>query len=659
MSDAIFLAEFTENQEVEAKLAQGRDGQGALPKEFWATYSAFANSYGGTVFLGVGERDGQFFADGIANPSKVEETLWSLLNDRTKVSHNLLSAEHVKTHKLASGRSMLIITVPRAGRQARPIYIGSSPFEGSYKRRRSGDYRCGREEVERMLAERIEDSRDQRILPYYGLKDLNLDTLTAYRQRLANLKPDHPYNDLDNEAFLLRTKGMIHNRETGETSLSLAGLLMFGQGHLITEACPHYFLDYRELPVSGSKTEWVDRLTADGTWSGNLYDFYRMTITRLFRDLKLPLSFKQDEREDDTPLHKALREALVNTLVHADYSERSSIMVVKAPDYFGFRNPGHMRISVEDALHGGKSDSRNRGLQLMFSLVGLGEQAGSGIPRIVKRWDELAYRQPELWESDQPDATLMRLRMTSLLPKEAVDALQAAYEATFEALPSQARLALVTAYVEGFVSNQRMQQVTRLHSADITALLKSLVDQELLTSTGAGRATTYTLRGFEMVDLAEPYLALGLLTNLDNTGKFSRTSSKFNVPTSATSVPTSVEDLVAAEAAQIPISSIIDIPPSDGATALTFEQWAQLWEQTRELRDRGGRMNTEERKALILELCHDKFINKQELGTLFGMAAKGLRERFLTPLYREGLLEHRYPQTPNHEQQAYRTIPQS
>ncbi|HBR95188.1 MAG TPA: hypothetical protein DEA90_13590 [Opitutae bacterium] len=652
MSDAIFLSDFTENVEIEAKLAQGRDGQGALPKSFWDTYSAFANTHGGTVFLGVGEREGDFFADGIARPDKVEETLWSLLNDRTKVSHNLLGTEHVQTHKLQSDRSILIITVPRASRQQRPVYIGSSPMEGSYKRRRSGDYRCGREEVERMLAERIEDSRDQRALEHYGLEDLNLETLTAYRQRLANLKPDHPYNDLGNEAFLLRTKGMIHNRETGKSSLSLAGLLMFGQGHVITENCPHYFLDYRELPVSGSKTEWVDRLTADGTWSGNLYDFYRMVITRLFRDLKLPLAFQKDERDDDTPLHKALREALVNTLIHADYSERSSIMVVKAPDYFGFRNPGHMRISIEDALLGGKSDSRNRGLQLMFSLVGLGEQAGSGIPRIVKRWDELAYRQPELWESDQPDSTLMRLRMTSLLPHEAVEALQGAYGATYDALTKNEQLALVTAFVEGFVTNQRLQQVTRLHSVDITALLKSIVDKGLLLSAGAGRATTYTLYGFETVDLAEPYLTSNELS-------INVATSAANVATSDANVATSLEELVKQRADELPITSIIDIPAQDSSTALTYEQWAQLWERTRAERERGGRMKPETRRAFILELCVNKFINKQELALLFGMSPKGLKDRFLTPLYKEGLLGHRYPHTPNHEQQAYRSTPKS
>lgn len=58
--------------------------------------------------------------------------------------------------------------------------------------------------------------------------------------------------------------------------------------------------------------------------------------------------------------------------------------LVKRPDLFGFRNPGLFRLPLEDALRGGVSDCRNRNLQKIFQLVGLGEQAGSGFPKIYK-----------------------------------------------------------------------------------------------------------------------------------------------------------------------------------------------------------------------------------------------------------------------------------
>src|SRR3989338_2287426 len=84
----------------------------------------------------------------------------------------------------------------------------------------------------------------------------------------------------------------------------------------------------------------------------------------------------------DTPVHEALREALVNTLIHADFSGRVSVLVVKRPDMFGFRNPGLMRIPIAQAVAGGTSDCSNRRLQTMFQLVGYGDHAGSGLPKI-------------------------------------------------------------------------------------------------------------------------------------------------------------------------------------------------------------------------------------------------------------------------------------
>jgi predicted HTH transcriptional regulator len=83
---------------------------------------------------------------------------------------------------------------------------------------------------------------------------------------------------------------------------------------------------------------------------------------KLVGDLKVPFVPKGNFRQDDTSLHRALREALVNTLVHADYTDRASILVVKDPAGFVFRNPGVMRVPAEQALRGGESDCRNRTL---------------------------------------------------------------------------------------------------------------------------------------------------------------------------------------------------------------------------------------------------------------------------------------------------------
>ena len=637
MTDAVFNPdELREDIEIEAKRATGRDGRGQVPKDLWETYSAFANTDGGEILLGVSEgKGGKYVIEGIKDPQRLLTEFWTLANNPQKVSRNILDLGSVTEYSTPNGLSVLGIHVPRASRSERPVYINGNPLTGTYKRLHDSDFRCTEEEVKRMLAEQTEDARDGRLLKNFNFYDIDEETYRAYRNRLAALKPDHPFNGRENLEFLQGIGAWSKDRTSGDEGLTLAGLLMFGKYEVIQDAVSNYFVDYRELPSSGSRTEWVDRLTPDGTWSGNLYDFYRLVIQRLFRDLKVPFRLDKDEREDDTPIHKALREALVNAIVHADYSARVSILAVKAPDFFGFRNPGLMRIPIHIALDGGQSDCRNRNLQRMFSLIGLGEQAGSGIPRVVENWKAQHYRDPELWESKDPESTLMRLRTVSLLPDETLQLLDHRFGEDFKGLSENERLALATAQIEGFVTNGRLQQISRLHPRDITDLLRNLVSKGMLVHDGQGRGTTYRVAGSAAVDLAHSI-------DFEQVGEPPRSSTVAagDVGPSSTHLQDS--------------SSHLD--PSSSHSEERYEPGndPRLLEIAKPVRDK-GKADKDLVNTVILELCAGKFLTIQQLGSLLNRSPQGLRERYVKPLLDEDKLERRYPEVPNHEQQAYRT----
>lgn len=657
MTDAVFQPEnLREDIDVEAKQALGRHGKGELPDDVWETYSAFANTEGGTILLGVAERqDGTLEALGMEEPGRVIQQFWDLVNNPRKVSRNLLSSRDVATHRTASGRWIVQIEVPRASRRERPVFLKGNPLTGTFKRGLTGDFRCSEEDVRRMLAEQTEDARDARILPAYGFDDLDMDSFRAYRNRLAALKPDHPFNGSENRDFLRKLGGWGRNRETGEEGLTLAGLLMFGTQESIQEAVPHYFLDYRELPKAGTKTEWIDRLTPDGTWSGNLYDFYRLTIQRLFQGLKVPFRLEGDAREDDTPVHKALREALVNTILHADYSARISILVVKAPDYFGFRNPGQMRIPIDKALEGGHSDCRNRSLQKMFSLIGLGEQAGSGIPRVLENWQSQHYRVPELWETQDPEATLMRMRTVSLLPEETLEDLRTRFGNAFEQLGENERLAMAAAGIEGFVTNGRMQQLCRMHPRDLTALLKGLEDQGFLVHDGKGRGTTYRLADSTAVDLAHsPESSDGKAGSVSFEGRpltFENTTIQWTGSSSHLDASSSHLSGSSSHLGPSSSHSTDEAPQPVPENPRGDPELLRIADPVRN----SGKADGETTRATIMELCRGRFLSVADLASLLNRSPAGVRNRFVKPMTDQGELERRFPNQPNHEQQAYRT----
>lgn len=210
------LSQLAESVELECKLAQGADGQGELPKDFWPSYSAMANTRGGVVLLGIREKPrGKFSIAGLSNPAKVRMDLFNTLNNNAKVSVNLLDDTQVSEH-VVEGKTILLVTIPAATRKQKPVFLNGQPLGNTYRRLHDGDRRCDDESVKRMLAEQMEDSRDVRILNHFSINDVDMESLHAYRNAFATHRPDHPWVQVDDMAFLRLTNAWRENRETGE-----------------------------------------------------------------------------------------------------------------------------------------------------------------------------------------------------------------------------------------------------------------------------------------------------------------------------------------------------------------------------------------------------------------------------------------------------------
>ena len=395
------LDKYKENNRLEAKSATG-----GLPHSLWATYSAFANTEGGCILLGVKERkDKSLQAVTLPDPQRLVTEFWNTVNNRKKVNVNILTDKNVQIIE-TDGKQIVVIEVPRADRRDKPVYIGADPFEGAYRRNGEGDYRCTKDEVRNMMRDQSDISQDLRLMEQLDLDAFDRESIRRYRTRLRNVRPDHVWEALEDIPFLQKL-GCVARNEKGQLQPTAAGVLMFGFENEIVKEFPSYFLDYQEH--DDETTRWTDRIVSNlGDWSGNIFDFYFRVCNRITQMAKTPFKLDGVTRIDDTPVHKAMREALTNALLHTNYHERRGIVIHRRPHEITISNPGGFRVAISDAVSG-LSDPRNYTLVKLFNLIGIGERAGSGIPHIYAVWKKHGLPEPMLTQEFSPDRVTLSL----------------------------------------------------------------------------------------------------------------------------------------------------------------------------------------------------------------------------------------------------------
>ena len=325
------------------------------------------------------------------------------------------------------------------------------------------------------------------------MDDIDLNTLKSYRIEYEHHNPDHVWNGVENKEFLRNLGAYTVDRTTRREGLTTAGLLMFGKGLAIRERFDNIRMDYLDQTNLSAGRRWSDRLTYDGSWENNLYNFIKRILPKLVSDLKRPFKLEGMIRVDDTVVHKAVREAAVNMIIHADYHSTGVLKVIKYDDGFLFSNPGNLKLPVQAIYEGGHSVARNPKIQNMFRMIGLGDNIGSGFPTILKAWGEENWRQPDLYDDQELHQVELRLWMVSLMPMECIDYLCTTFGKTYQYLKAEEQIILATAYLEDKVSNTRLQSVLGLQSIEIGRLLADLVDKNMLIAEKRGRWTTYRI----------------------------------------------------------------------------------------------------------------------------------------------------------------------
>ena len=271
---------------------------------------------------------------------------------------------------------------------------------------------------------------------------------------------------------------------------------MFGNEYNIVRHFPEYFLDYRE--EFDSTIRWTDRLqSSSGEWSGNVCDFYFRVYNKLIKDIKIPFKMVGGERVDDTPVHKAIREALANCLINADYHGVRGVVIRKEPDKIIFANPGYVRTGKKQMRLGGESDPRNKSLMKMFNLINIGERAGSGVPNIFNVWEDEGFIEPEIEERFDPDRTVLSHPFVKKVPEKSdekkVPKKSAGKKVTKK---TQEQYDKILAFMKPDIwyKTNDLVEVLGVKETRIKELLRALVGDEKLEDDGATKGKRYKKR---------------------------------------------------------------------------------------------------------------------------------------------------------------------
>jgi ATP-dependent DNA helicase RecG len=354
-----------------------KEASGGLPKNIWETVSAFTNSAGGWIVFGVSQNGKKFEIIGLQNPEKIEQDLTTVLRSQNKF--NVLITPRCKKYTI---ENKIVLAFHISASAQKPVYFNS--LTNTFIRTASGDQRATESEINAMLRDQLFGVMSALPVERTSLKDLNQTTLRRYRDYMSRFNPGLPYNAMIDDEFLTKMQIMDGSH------LTYGGLLFMGNNLAINQSFPDFRVDLLEIP-GRSYAEAATRYTFRLEEQENLWEYYFAIIERLKRQVDMP--FKMNDLGiaiEDSPQFDAVREALVNMLMHTDYFSPAKPRVRIFSNRIEFENPGGFPRPIEELLRKDVSMPRNPVLAKLFRCAKLADNAGYGFDKMLK-WEKSTH----------------------------------------------------------------------------------------------------------------------------------------------------------------------------------------------------------------------------------------------------------------------------
>ncbi|MGH3932223.1 MAG: ATP-binding protein [Pseudonocardiaceae bacterium] len=370
---------------------------GGLPRSVVETVSAFSNTNGGLIVLGVDESQG-FAPVRLPNPAKLRDDLVSAVSAQL-VPPVRPSVELVEV----DGVVLVVAQIDPVASDQRPCYVASRGIAtGSFVRTGDGDRRMTQAEIGLAIANRGQPRYDAEPVPEAGIEDLDGAAMARTLDRVRDTS--RSLRDVDDETALRRIRVLVPHAD-GHVAPSVAGILTFGV--FPQQFFPQLTISVVVLP-GVDHDEWdIPRFDDNPVIRGAIPDIVAETVSVLRRHMSVRAYVNGTGRREqpDYPL-EAVREAVVNAVLHRDYSpvtRGTQIQVELHPDRLVVSSPGSLYgpVREDDLGNEGVSSSRNAFLANLLSDTYLprsdrlvAENRASGIPAMIRELRRSGLNRP-------------------------------------------------------------------------------------------------------------------------------------------------------------------------------------------------------------------------------------------------------------------------
>lgn len=605
------------------------------------TVCAFANEPGlggGYILMGVALDTTVLFPQykikGVNDPDKFQRDFAT----QCAGMFNLPIRPEVSVEKV-NERNVVKIWINELPARQKPAYFRADGLPiGALRRIGSTDQHCTDDDMHVFYQDTT--SYDQTPVTGITMTDVDENAIKRYRVLREKVNPsaeELTYDDTE----LLQSLGCINREKPNE--LNVAGLLLFGKSITQRSTFPMLRVDYIRVPGNQWVSDPDDRFTTIDMRGPLLLVLYRL-IDAINADLPKGFLLPDDDLQAESsglPL-KALREAIVNALMHRSYREHRPTQVIRYNNRIDIINPG-FSLKSEEKLGQPGSETRNPFIAAVFHDTNLAETKGSGI-RAMRRLMQAAHLVPPTFESSREhNEFTARLLLHHFLDEKDLDWLQ-----QFEPLnlTDPQKQALIFVREVGAIDNQTYRQMADCDTLKASTDLRMLKSHNLFASKGKGKATYY---------ISGPGLNTEATDGLSTepTVVLSTQPPKISAPPHDLKDESDITDIeINTELSTPPLN--LSTPPHDLSTPPPSILIDESLQKEIDILNRREH-DSDKIKGIIKEICKDRYLSARQISGILNKGEDYIKRKYLSEMIKSKDLVYLHAEMINHPEQAYKT----